>query len=129
MPFDYAVYKDLRLIVSTGKGLVTWQEIMARQDQTKTDPNFDPEFNQIVDLRSVTALDLSAGQIRLLATRSIFSPSSKRAFVATSPVVFGVGRMWETYTEFSDHPNEVRVFYDMSAALQWLGLASMPHSC
>jgi hypothetical protein len=126
MPFDYAVYKELRLVISTGKGLVTWQEINARQDQIKTDPNFDPKFNQIVDFRSVTGLDMSAEQTRLLATRSIFSPKSKRAFVATNSAVFGVARMWETYTEFSDHPNEVRVFYDISAALQWLGLEHMP---
>ena len=126
MPFDYAVYKELRLVISTGKGLVTWQEINARQDQIKTDPNFDPKFNQIVDFRSVTGLDMSAEQTRLLATRSIFSPKSKRAFVATSSAVFGVGRMWETYTEFSDNPNEVRVFYDISAALQWMGLERMP---
>jgi|SRR5947209_349360 len=126
MPFDYTVYKQLRLVISTGEGLVTWQEIKSRQDQAKTDPNFDPEFNQIVDFRSVTGLDMSGEQTRLLATRSIFSPKSKRAFVATSSAVFGVARMWETYTEFSDHPNEVRVFYDISAALQWLGLEHMP---
>lgn len=126
MPFDYAVYRDLRLVVSTGVGLVTWEQIKARQDQTKTDPSFDPEFNQIVDLSSVTGFDMSTDQTRLLARRQIFSPKSKRAFVATNPAVFGVGRMWETYTEFSNNPTEIHVFSDISSALKWIGLERMP---
>lgn len=106
--------------------MVTWEEIKARQDQTKTDPNFDPEFDQIVDLRSVTRFEMSPEQTRSLARRQIFSSQSKRAFVATSPSVFGVGRMWETYTEFSNDPSHIQVFYDLSSALKWLGLKSLP---
>lgn len=101
MPFDYVVYKETRLVISTRIGVVTCEEIKSRQDQTKTDPNFDPGFDQIVDLRLVTRFEMSLQQTRSLARRQIFSSKSKRAFVATSPSVFGVGRMWETYTEFS----------------------------
>jgi hypothetical protein len=42
----------------------------------------------------------------------IFSFGSKRAFLALSPAVFGMGRMWQTFTELSDHPTQVRVFRD-----------------
>ena len=126
MPFDYAVYKERRLVVSIGIGLVTWVEIKARQDQTKTDPNFDPEFDQIVDLRLVTGFEMSPEQTRSLARRRIFSSNSKRAFVATNASVFGVGRMWESYTEFSDDPSHIQVFYDLPSALKWIGLESMP---
>ena len=126
MPFDYVVYKKHRLVVSTASGLVTWDEIKARQDQTKTDPEFDPEFNQIVDLRSATRIELSGDQIRFLAGRRIFSSRSRRAFVAPDPSVFGVGRMWESYTEFSQNPTEIRLFRDLPSALKWLGLEDFP---
>ena len=126
MPFDYVVYKEYRLVISTASGVVTREEIKARQDQTKTDLEFDPEFDQIVDLRSATRVELSGDEIRFLASRRIFSSRSRRAFVAPNPCVFGVGRMWESYTEFSKHPNEVRVFRDLPSALKWLRLEDFP---
>src|SRR5215469_10439295 len=122
MPFSYIVRKDLRLVVSTGLDCVSWTEIKACQDQTKTDPNFNPEFDQIVDLRATTRFDMTGEQARVLARRMIFSFSSKRAFVASSPAVFGMGRMWEAFTELSENPSQVQVFYDLSPALKWLGL-------
>ena len=66
MPFSYAVYKQQDLVISTGSRCVTWNEIKERQDHTKTDPTFDPEFNQLVDLRAVTSFDMSSEQARCL---------------------------------------------------------------
>ncbi len=126
MPFSYVVYTGHRLIISTGSDRVTWKEIQARQDETKTDPAFNPEFNQIVDLRAVTGFDMSTNETRMLAHRTVFSATSKRAFVAANPSVFGVGRMWEIFTELSDNPSQIRVFYDLPSALKWLGLESLP---
>jgi hypothetical protein len=126
MPFSYVVYREHRLVISAGSGLVTWQEIKERQDQTKTDPNFNPEFNQIVDLRAVTGFEMTSDQAQTLARRMIFSATSRRAFVAASPAVFGVGRMWEIFTEMSDNPSHIQVFYDLPSALKWLNLESLP---
>ena len=70
MPFDYVVYKETRLVISTR--IVTWEGIKSRQDQTKTDPNFDPGFDQIVDLRLVTRFEMSLQQTRSLARRQNF---------------------------------------------------------
>lgn len=126
MPFSYAVYKQHHLVISTGSGCVTWSEIKERQDQTKTDPTFDPEFNQLVDLRAVTSFDMTSEQARVLARRMIFSLTSKRAFIAANPAVFGVARMWEIFTELSDNPSQIQVFYDLPPALKWLGLNALP---
>src|SRR5215472_3186302 len=126
MPFSYVVYPQLRLVISTGSGRVTWNEIKSRQDQTKTDPDFNPEFNQIVDLSGVTSFDMTSAQSGALAQRMIFSSSSKRAFVAPAPTAFGMARMWETFTEMSEHPSQIRVFKDLASALKWLDLESLP---
>ena len=69
---------------------------------------------------------MTGDHVRLLARRKIFSATSKRAFVATSPAVFGVGRMWEILTEMSDNPSQIRLFYDLPSALKWLNLESLP---
>ena len=126
MPFSYVVYIEDRLVISTGSGRVTWEEIRERQDQTKSDPDFNPEFNQIVDLRAVTGFDMTTDQAEMLASRMIFATPSKRAFVAASPAVFGVGRMWEVFSELSENRSQIRVFYDLPSALRWLDLESLP---
>lgn len=126
MPFNYGVYKDQQLVVSTGAGRVTCDEIRARQDETATDPQFNPDFNQIVDLREVTALDVSMDEFRALAARQVFSPVSRRAFVATNVAIFGMGRLWEAETEFSQQASHIRVFYDLRSALDWLGVQNVP---
>lgn len=126
MPFSYVVHNEHRLVVSTGSDRVTWKEIKGRQDQTRTDPGFNPEFDQIVDLRAVTGFDMTSDQASSLARRMVFSSTSKRAFVARSPAVFGVARMWEILSELGDNPSEIRVFYDLPSALKWLNLESLP---
>ena len=122
MPFSYVVYKKHRLVVSTGTGRVTYDEIKARQDQTKGDPDFNSDFNQIVDLRAATTVDLTVDQARELASRNIFSPTSRRAFIATTPAVFGMGRMWESYTEIAQKTSQIRIFSNLLSAIDWLGL-------
>jgi hypothetical protein len=122
LPFSYVVYKDRKLVISTGTGRVTCEEIRFRQDQTQTDPEFDPDFNQIVDLRAATAIDGSIDEFKVLASRKVFSPQSRRAFLASSPAVFGMGRLWEAQTEISQNTSHIRVFYDVASAMEWLGM-------
>jgi hypothetical protein len=126
MPLSYVVYPEHRLVISTGSGRVTWEEIKEVQDQSKTDPNFNPEFNQIVDLRAVIGVDMTNEHARVLARRMIFSFTSKRAFVAANPAVSGVARMWEIFTEISDNPSQIRLFNDLPSALKWLNLDRLP---
>ena len=120
------VYGDLHLVVSSGYGSLNWHEVKHCQDQTCADPSFSSEFSQLVDMRAVTEVDMTFDHVRMLAQRRIFSLASKRAFVASSPAVFGMGRMWQALVELSDHPSQVRVFYDLPRALQWLGLRALP---
>ena len=105
---------------------MTWEEIKERQDQLKTDPDFNPEFNEIVDLRAVTGFDMTSEHARVLARRVLFSFTSKRAFVAANQAVSGVARMWEVFTEISDNPSQIRLFNDLPSALKWLKLDSLP---
>ena len=36
--------------------------------------------------------------------------------------------MWEAFAELSGNPSQIRVFYDLPPALQWLGLKTLPAS-
>jgi len=122
MPFDYVIHKERRLVISTGSGRVTSAEIETRMNQALSDPDFNRDFNELVDLRAATAIDASSDEARMLAGRKLYSPESKRAIVAASPAIFGMGRMWQAYTELSQETSQIRVFYDLPSALEWLGI-------
>ena len=128
LPLRYAIYGESRLVVSTAWGRLTYAEIKEHQDTLTSDPEFNPEFNQLIDLRRVTDFDVSIDEAKLAANRKLFSRESRRALVATSPAVFGMGRLLETYHEMSAAPSRVKVFYELSAALEWMGLESLPGS-
>ena len=66
-------------------------------------------------------MKLTADEIKDLATRSLFDASSKRAFVASNSIQFGLSRMFASYREIQGK-QEVRVFTEMKEALNWLGL-------
>jgi hypothetical protein len=126
MTVRYAIYKELRLVISTASDRVTFADIKSHQDQLLNDPDFDPQFNQFIDMTAVTVIDISTQEAIVVAQRKIFSRTSRRAFVASSPEVFGVGRLMEAYNEMSDAKSEACVFSGVPSALKWLGLESLP---
>jgi hypothetical protein len=95
----------------------------AHDDQLRNDPDFNPEFNQLIVGGEAIAIDASFDQLKANASYSPFSPKSRRAFIARSPYGFGMGRMASTLIELSTKPSDVRVFTDLPSALQWIGLS------
>jgi len=67
-------------------------------------------------------LGTEVNDVKSFTTTNIFSARSKRAFVAPNPAYFGMGRMAETYNSLRQRPSQIRVFYDLHSALDWLGL-------
>jgi len=126
MPVRYVIDKERRLVISSGWDRVTFAEIKVHQDQLLSDPDFSPEFNQLVDGTAVTALDISIDEAKEIARRKLFSSTSKRAFVGSSPAIYGMLRLTGTYHEMSKESSKVSVFYDLSSALKWLGLEALP---
>lgn len=121
MPTDYFIDVPQRTVFSTGTGVFTQADFLEHMRALKSDPKFDPSFNQLIDGRALTKMDLAADQIKQLATRTIFTPESGRAFVVSSAVHFGMTRMFAAYREIQDQ-QQVMVFREMPDALRWLGL-------
>jgi hypothetical protein len=96
------------------------------QDRLLADPEFDASFDQLIDATRVTKIDISADEIRTLAHRPVFSLKSRRAFVATKPVLFGLGRMAQIYQEDAGVA-AAEVFDSMDEALKWLGREEENH--
>ena len=126
MPINYVIKKEARLVLTTGTGVVTFPESRAHQDRLLLDPEFDPEFNQLIDMTAVTRFEVSADQAREIAQRPLFSTNSKRAVVAADPAIYGMHRVIEVRHHFTPTHSEMRVFCALPAALQWLGLEELP---
>ncbi len=126
MPFRYSIDKQHRLVLVVGSGRVTASEILGCIEQALQDPDFDAEFDEFTDLREATGADIDGYQVRALARRKLYSPQSRRAVLAPLPGVFGIARMWQIYTELSNDTTRFRVFYELTDALKWLGLESLP---
>ena len=122
MPIDSRIDKDRQLVVATASGRVTFAEATDYQDRLLNDPDFNPEFRQLLDGRAVTHLDITVDQAKIVAKRRLFSDSSRRAWVAHERAVFGMGRLIATYNENSPAKSQIKVFYDLPSALHWLGL-------
>jgi len=126
MPLRYVIDKERRLIRTTGWDRLTFAQTKSYMDQLLNDPDFDPHFDQLVDLTALAGLGMAMEETKQIARRSGFSPTSRRAFVAPDPAVFGMSRLFEAYNEMSKAPSQIRVFHDLPSALKWLGLKDLP---
>lgn len=91
-----------------------------------SDPDFDPAFDLLIDATGITALDITTDEAKTIARQGLFSSTSRRAFLASSPAIFGMGRLLGAYHAMATKRDQVRVFYDRALALKWLGLEIEP---
>ena len=126
MPCRYVIDKGRKLVINVAWDRLTFSEMRAIQNELASDPNFDPAFNQLVDLTALTVLDLSIAEARRIAERGLYLPTSRRAVIASSPATYGMGRMMDAYHSMATGRENISVFYDKDSALQWLGLDSLP---
>lgn len=126
MPCRYVIDVRLGLVISTAWGRVTFAEMKAHQDQLLSDPDFDPTFNQLLDGTAVTALEATPDELKTIVGRRFFSPTSRRAFLASSLPVLGMARVMELYAKREPGREQVCLFHDRESAMKWLGVEVPP---
>jgi hypothetical protein len=115
----YKIDKERRLVMTSGSGVFTLADALAHQGKLLNDPDFDPAFSQIADFTQFTHFNLSAGDVRKLAERTIFSPRSRRAMIVPNDLAYGLGRMFEMLRE-NEGETGIRVFRTLEEALEWV---------
>jgi hypothetical protein len=119
-PASYTIDTDRRLMVSRIWGAATEDEIFDHGQRLRHDPQFRPDFRQLVDMSELTEIRVGSGVIREASCDQFFSPGARRAVVANSDAAFGMARMYAIASE--DAGQTIEVFRDMSAAEAWLDL-------
>lgn len=118
MPLTYRIDRVSKIVFSTAEGAITYQDVLDHEEHIHHDPDFEPEFSQLVDCRQVTEAKLTADFMRSVALVNIFSPKARRAFVTKGNFVYGLLRMYQILKADA----HIAVFRDMDEARHWLGM-------
>jgi len=125
MPADFYIDTQHGIVYSKATGVLDRAAVLDHMDRLSQHPEFRPEFNQLLDFRETTKVELTAEQVQVLAMRKIFSERSKRAFVVSSDLQFGLSRVFEAYRNLAGEKG-ISIFREMAGALSWLGLSAEP---
>jgi hypothetical protein len=115
----YKIDKERKLVMSSGSGALTREDIFGHQERLSKDPDFDPNYSQLSDFTHITQVDITPDDVRLAAKKNLFSPHSRRAMVVKDDLQFGLARMFQIHREFAGETG-IRVFRNIEEALDWI---------
>ena len=120
MPATYEIDRQRRLITSRLWGPVTDREVFEHNEKLRGDPDFDPTYQQLVDLTEVTEVVVSTSMINETSLDQFFEPGTRRAMVAVDDAVYGMARMFALRAESVGQT--IEIFRDSQKARDWLGI-------
>jgi hypothetical protein len=121
---QYRILPEDELIVVCAWGTITEEEIIRMSGELRSDPDFSPGYDTLVD---DTHLEHTAtgDELRRLAEPRVqpSRPDVKIAVVAPTDLAYGTSRMHQLLAEYRS-PQHIEVFRVRSKALDWLGVES-----
>jgi hypothetical protein len=120
LPASYTIDPERKLVVTRIWGAATEDEIFDHGQRLRNDPQFRPDFRQLVDMSDLTEIRVGSELVRNASRDQFFSPGARRAIVANSEAAFGMARMYAIASE--ETGQTIEVFRDMDAAEAWLDL-------
>lgn len=124
---DVYMIKSEALLVARPKGILDAKSANTIVEFVELNEKIEETgFNRFCDLSRLLGIHLSCTEVLgLAARRRAFNPNDirvKSAFYATNPLAYGIARMYE---QLLNSPRiKVRVWNDMQAAGEWLGVKS-----
>ena len=117
----YKIDKERRLVMSSGSGVLTKEDVLGHMDRLSKDPDFDPHFSQLADFTQLTETAIGPEDIRLFARVDLFSPNSRRAMVVKDDLQFGLLRMFEIHRDLNGETG-IRIFRNFDEAMEWIAV-------
>ena len=96
--------------------MLTIEDLIGHQKRLLKDPDFDSTFSQLVDIKRLTKLEVTATDVRLVAKSNIFSSHSRRAVVVKNDLRYGLAGMFEIHRALAGEVG-IRVFRNLEEAL------------
>lgn len=87
---------------------------------------YESGFDELWDLSELRELDLPASSLRKEVAketrRRVDALTQRAAIVVTSPLLFGLARMYQTFSELEGNRLDIELFQSLELAKAWLGL-------
>jgi hypothetical protein len=103
-------------------GTVTFEDLAVAQRALAADPDFDPTFPALLDLRGAADVRLTPADMQSLASASALGLSTRRAILVGSPRIFAMARMYETLGSGQSTHHVVRACRTLAECAEWLGI-------
>ena len=125
MTITYHVEAEAELVLTTGKGVLTDSDLHSYVKAVLSNSEVRPGFNELIDLRAVTRVQLSDPEIDTTIQAILESEQqikeTNTAMVASDGNTDEISRLYEILQ--TSVPATVRFFGDLSEARAWLGLS------
>ena len=125
MPISHQINEDLNVVISNLEGKITDSELLHSYKNLYENPSWKPGFSEIVDMRKADMSNVSPTGLKklsdLVTSYTINAKIQfKTAIIAPDDLPFGLGRLYEAYSDES--PESTSVFREIDKAFEWLGL-------
>jgi len=124
MAISYQIDPAAKLVHTKVNGRINLEDLLSHSYLLKNDPQFKPEYSNLIDLSGFSGADLNLDSMRAFAQGlqgKVFAHSARRAVVAPADAAFDLSRQFQSMR--TDNEN-FQVFHSMGEALHWLNLAS-----
>jgi len=123
MTINHIFTEDNGVVISIS-GVVTGAEIIAQNAKMHAKADFKNNISfYLYDLSQVDQIDINADEVATIAEQDMEAaqktPNQVVLLVASSDLIFGLGRMWQTLVE--DSALKAGVFRTLDEANKWIG--------
>lgn len=98
MPTKLTIEPKSRMVFSSYYGEMTTTDLVQHIARIRKHPDFNPDFDELIDASGVTSFEVPSYDVRELASHdSPFHARARRVLVAPQDLIFGLGRMFQTF--------------------------------
>ena len=128
MPANHNIDTKAQLLITTWEGEARDIEFIEAIKKYQKDIQSHPDYinyNEVVDFSNVTGINLTAEGIKNIGTIASTTDQNevnrKLAFIVSSPLAYGLARMYEAYRSFSKKgQKEINIFKNEKDAFEWI---------
>lgn len=118
VPLSFRIDAARRRVEAVANGPLLGEDIISLQREVAGSLGFSPDFDLLFDFTSVSAVRVSAAQVKVIADQTPFGAQTRRAYVTKNPLAYGLSRMFDAF--LGARSEGVEIFPDRAAAERWL---------
>ena len=120
MSVIYSINRNQKVVLTNVEGVVDGSQIISHQSRLRTDPNFKPNMNELMNCMALEDIKLTTIKLSDFVADSPWGTMAKRAVVVPNPRVFGLLRFFQAL--MSNEHGEIFIFNNVQSAREWLGI-------